>query len=192
MFRLFIYGTLRSDASAHHLLKGKFTQMTPARVAGKLYLRSFDNLPFITVPGKFILARGSRDYTKDFSAQSKVEVPTSYPETPPSAFVHGELYEFADYKTVMSFIDLYEDYTPGHESEYDRVLYPVIPDGSEDYLTCWIYTIAGNHAEKEDVFVATGLYDDATMAPPEVDAGTSAEVDSETNNDEESSSESED
>lgn len=176
MFRIFIYGTLRSDASSHHLLKGKFAQVRPAKVSGKLYLREFDQIPFITVSGKYILARGSRDYGKDFAAQEKCTVPDDYLGIRSGEFVHGELYDIADFKTVMSYVDLYEDYSPGHESEYDRVLYPVYVDGDESPVPCWLYTIAGNHAEPEDLRILDGYYDDATMAPKE----STEESDSET------------
>lgn len=158
MFKVFIYGTLKSTGDAHHLLAGKFDEMKPAKLTGKLYLREEDGIPYITVPGRFILGRGSRDYGRDNTLLTKLEVPSDYSPHEEATFVHGELYFISDYQKLMEILDLFEDFSPGHESEYDRVLYPVSVDNGESYSLSWIYTIANNSAEKTDELVLEGLY----------------------------------
>ncbi len=158
IFKLFIYGTLKSDGPAHHLLRKVITSASKAEINGKLYIRQDDAIPYITVPGKFIQARGSHDYTRDAAMISKSAVPEGYAFQNAADVVHGELYEILDYKHAMSVVDLFEDYSPGYESEYDRVLYPVRREGTDTFELAWVYTIAGNHAEVEDERVADGVY----------------------------------
>lgn len=158
IFKLFVYGTLRSDMSEHHLLSGKFDALSPARVNAKLYARSEDGIPYITVPGKFIASRGSHDYTKDAAALSKFTVPEGYTPAETTGWVKGELYTISDYKQVMQIIDLFEDFSPGYESEYDRVMYPIQIEGKEEFEMAWVYVIANNHAEDEDIFIESGFY----------------------------------
>jgi gamma-glutamylcyclotransferase (GGCT)/AIG2-like uncharacterized protein YtfP len=158
IFKLFIYGTLRSDMTEHHLLAGKFDSMVPAKINARLYARSDDGIPYITVPGKFIALRGSHDYTKDAAALTKFPVQEGYEPNDSIGWVRGELYTLSDYKQVMQIIDLFEDFSPGYESEYDRVLYPVLPEGLEAFEMAWVYVIANNHAEEDDIFVESGFY----------------------------------
>ena len=158
IFKLFIYGTLRSDMSEHHLLSGKFDSMSPAKINARLYARIDDGIPYITVPGKFIAARGSHDYTKDAAALTKLEIPVDYKPSGTAGWVTGELYTLSDYKQVMQIIDLFEDFSPGYESEYDRVMYPVQIDGQDTYEMAWVYVIANNHAEEGDIFIESGFY----------------------------------
>ncbi len=158
IFKLFIYGTLRSDMSEHHLLSSKFDSMFPARVNARLYTRIEDGIPYITVPGKYIAARGSHDYTKDAAALTKFSIPEDYAPQLSAGWVKGELYTLSDYKQVMQIIDLFEDFSPGYESEYDRVMYPIQCEGQESYEMAWVYVIANNHAEEGDIFVESGFY----------------------------------
>jgi len=158
LFKLFIYGTLRSDMSEHHLLSGKFDSMSAARINAKLYTRIDDGIPYITVPGKFISTRGSHDYTKDAAALTKFQVSEGYKPSDSTGWVKGELYTLSDYKLVMSLIDLFEDFSPGYESEYDRVMYPIQIEGLDTYEMAWVYVIANNHAEEEDIFIESGFY----------------------------------
>ena len=72
--------------------------------------------------------------------------------------VEGELFELPDYTQIMQIIDLYEDFSPGYESEYDRVLYPVKKEQSDIFELAWVYVIANNHAEAEDKPIDTGIY----------------------------------
>lgn len=158
IFKLFIYGTLRSDGPEHHLLSGKFDSLAEAQINAKLYTRAEDRIPYITVPGKYILARGSHDYTKDAAMLSKVVVPEGYEPMKSIGFVKGELYTISDYKQIMQILDLFEDFSPGYDSEYDRVLYPVRTSADAPFELAWVYVIANNHAEEGDIFVDSGFY----------------------------------
>ncbi|HAC16158.1 MAG TPA: hypothetical protein DCE78_09495 [Bacteroidetes bacterium] len=158
IFKLFIYGTLRSDGPEFHLLSGTDATMSKAKINAKLYLRAEDNIPYITVPGKYILGRGSHDYTKDAALIGKLTVPEDYSVEPNAPMVEGELFELPGYKQIMQVVDLYEDFSPGYESEYDRVLYPVKREDSDTYELAWVYVIANNHAEPEDKQIESGIY----------------------------------
>lgn len=158
VFKLFIYGTLRSDGPEHHLLAGKYDTVVQAEINAKLYTRAEDNIPYITVPGKYILGRGSHDYTKDAAMLSKVEVPEGYEPMKSVGWVKGELYTLSDYKQLMQILDLYEDFSPGYDSEYDRVLYPVKSSTDESFELAWVYVIANNHAEEGDILIDSGFY----------------------------------
>jgi gamma-glutamylcyclotransferase (GGCT)/AIG2-like uncharacterized protein YtfP len=156
IFKLFIYGTLRSDGPEHHLLADKFDSMSVAEVNARLYTRVEDGIPYITVPGKFILGRGSHDYTKDASLLEKVVVPAEYTPNETAGWVKGELYTISNYKQLMQILDLFEDFSPGYESEYDRVLYPVRTH--EGVTLAWVYVIANNKAEDGDILIESGFY----------------------------------
>lgn len=158
IFKLFIYGTLRSDMPEHHLLSGKYDTMKPAKVNARLFARIEDGIPYITVPGKFISARGSHDYTKDAAALTKITVPDEYTPSEAAGWVTGELYTLSDFKQVMQIIDLFEDFSPGYESEYDRVMYPIQVEGQDNFEMAWVYVIANNHAEEGDIFIESGFY----------------------------------
>jgi hypothetical protein len=144
--------------SEHHLLSGKFDSMSAAKINAKLFTRIDDGIPYITVPGKFIAARGSHDYTKDAAALTKLIVPENYEPSGSAGWVKGELYTLSDYKQVMQIIDLFEDFSPGYESEYDRVMYPIQFEGQQNFEMAWVYVIANNHAEEGDIFIESGFY----------------------------------
>lgn len=132
--------------------------MVSAKINAKLYAREEDGIPYITVPGKYIATRGSHDYTKDAAALSKFTVPDDYKPSEATGWVRGELYTITDYKQLMQIIDLFEDFSPGYESEYDRVLYPVQIEGQVSFEMAWVYVIANNHAEEEDILIESGFY----------------------------------
>lgn len=158
IFRLFIYGTLKSNESEHHLLKNKYVSVKNAVVKGKLYLRSDDDVPYVTVAGKHILGRGSHDYLRDAALITKVTIPEDYKLLEDDTLVYGELFEFHEFNQLMQVIDLFEDFSPGYESDYDRVLYPVKTEDSDIFEPVWLYTIAGNHAEDDDILQSDGRY----------------------------------
>lgn len=159
LFKLFIYGTLKTTEAAHHLLKGKYISMRKAVVRGKMYLKEDEHIPYITVPGKYILGRGTRDYLRDAALISKVSIPDDFVISETDALVYGELFVFEEFEHLMQIIDLFEDYSPGYESDYDRVLYPVKADDSESFEVVWLYTIAGNHAEDGDKLQKNGIFE---------------------------------
>jgi gamma-glutamylcyclotransferase (GGCT)/AIG2-like uncharacterized protein YtfP len=158
IFKLFIYGTLKTSESEHHLLRGKYKSIKKAVVNGKMYLKQEDQIPYITVPGKFILGRGTHDYLRDAALINKVSIPDGFSVNITESIVHGELFEFDEFEQLMQIIDLFEDFSPGYESDYDRVLYPVKVEDSQDYEIVWLYTIAGNHAEDGDKQLKDGVY----------------------------------
>jgi gamma-glutamylcyclotransferase (GGCT)/AIG2-like uncharacterized protein YtfP len=161
-FKLFIYGTLKTTEMEHHLLKGKYRSMRKAVAKGKMYLREDDQIPYITVPGKYILGRGTRDYLRDAALISKVHIPDDFIVVETDSLIQGELFEFDEFEQLMQIIDLFEDYSPGYESDYDRVLFPVKPDDSESFEPVWLYTIAGNHAEDGDKLQKNGIFEGPT------------------------------
>jgi gamma-glutamylcyclotransferase (GGCT)/AIG2-like uncharacterized protein YtfP len=159
IFKLFIYGTLKSTQSEHHLLKGKYLSMKKAVVVGKMYLKQEEQIPYITVAGKFILGRGTHDYLRDAALIGKVSIPEDFSVNETDLMVHGELYEFDEFEQLMQIIDLFEDYSPGYESDYDRVLYPVKSEDNQNFEPVWLYTIAGNHAEDGDKLQKNGIFE---------------------------------
>lgn len=137
VFRLFVYGTLKEGGEHHHLLSGEHTQKDDAQVAATRYSME-DGIPYITVPKESILLKGSIHPMADAKKATSIQVAPIESET----WVDGELYVLTDPEERVPLLDLLEDFEPGGDSEYDRVLLPV--KTKDGWIPAWTYIIHNN------------------------------------------------
>ncbi len=80
---------------------------------------------------------GTMDYLSDALTQQRDFF--SDPRTSPSGWdtIHGELMTFGDPKERLVALDALEDYTPGEEGLYERVLIPV--EVASEVVLAWAY-----------------------------------------------------
>lgn len=134
--RVFVYGTLKSGESNHaHYCEGAL-KVEASTTRGKLY-----NLPYgfpgLCVPEDAIIAAGTTDYLADADLQSSTVAKSDAPAA--MDVVHGEVLTFEDALTRLPAFDALEGYTPGANSLYRRVLYPVEVGGAN--ILAWLYHI---------------------------------------------------
>lgn len=136
-FRLFVYGTLTQSGDSHHLLKGAVGVGSRTRTPGRCY-HFDDGIPYLTVPDSLVLLVGTKEPLADAKRAAKVDPVVAESDE----WVEGELYRIADPDVQVRYLDLFEDFEPGSESTYDRVLIPVQCDGA--WTTAWAYIIHKN------------------------------------------------
>lgn len=133
---VFVYGTLMRGEPNHSLIEGRYSQVRPATVAGRLSMGP--GFPFMNIPQEHILAHGTVQLEADAEAcgQSCSIEPASGPGT-----VEGELYTFDRFgRDVLERLDQLEGFHPQHRdrSLYLRVLTEVTcDDGTQE--TAWVY-----------------------------------------------------
>ena len=145
--RLFVYGTLKSGFCNHERYCANVSQISPAWLCGKLF-KLTTQIPMMTIPAGNILARGTENPAKDIETQEYFESllrngrSKGYaPGAVPHGRVQGQLLTFGDPLSRLPFIDSLEEFNPGKQSTYARVL--VHANLSGDRQTCaWTY-IAG-------------------------------------------------
>ena len=122
MLRVFVYGTLKHSYWNHDKYMSGSTAMEPATILGRLHIRH-TGTPILEIPAENILARGSQHYNADAETQRRFS--GQAPDLTPGdkwVRVHGELYTYNDPETRLPKLDELEEYFPGRESLYDRVL----------------------------------------------------------------------
>ncbi len=122
MLRVFVYGTLKHGYWNHDSRMSGSAAMEPATILGRLHIRH-TGTPILEIPSENILARGSEHYNADAEAQRRFA--GQAPDLTPNdkwIRVHGELYTYSDPEVRLPRLDELEEYTPGRESLYDRIL----------------------------------------------------------------------
>lgn len=137
VFRLFVYGTLKEGGEHHHLISGQHTHKEDAQVAAEHHVME-DGIPYIVVPPNSILLKGTIHPMAD--AKNATSIPAEAIES--DSWVDGELYILSDPEERVPLLDLLEDFEPGGESEYDRVLLPV--KTKDGWVPAWTYIIHNN------------------------------------------------
>lgn len=138
LFRLFVYGTLKSGFSNHDRFCSNARSITTAAAYGSLYDLPYGFPAFLT-PSENILSLGSADIDHDLTIQYgswNLE-----PNIKLSKVVHGELITFKNAEKFIPSIDYLEGFRPGGDSMYDRVLIPIQQDGV--WLSAWTYKYNG-------------------------------------------------
>jgi len=136
-FRLFVYGTLMEDGEHHHLIAGHHTQKEDADVvATKQFME--DDIPYIVVPQDSILLKGTIHAMADAKKAASIQAEPRESDE----WVSGELYTLSNPEERVPLLDLLEDFEPGGESEYDRVLLPV--KTKLGWIPAWTYIIHNN------------------------------------------------
>ena len=145
MLRLFVYGTLKSGQSRHHLLAERAERIEPAQVWGQLYHLPA-GYPMLVVPSQSVLATGTSDAYADLMVQN--EFATSRELHPRFAAsdgnewgpTEGEVISLAEI-SLLSAIDRYEGFAPGGPSLYARVL---VSTWGPSTSPAWTYVTAGD------------------------------------------------
>lgn len=123
--RLFVYGTLKKGGRYHDRYCAGARDIVPAAVWGRLFHLPA-GYPALEVPAAAILVRGSEDILGD-ARHSQGE--GAYPLARPDGdwdLVHGELMTLTDPVRDLPPIDGLEDFRPGGNGLYERVLVPVL------------------------------------------------------------------
>ncbi len=145
MLRVFVYGTLKHGYWNHDRHMQGAVSSDPATVLGRLHVRS-TGTPILEIPGEHVLATGTRHHAADAEAQRRFA--GQAPEIRPHdkwVRVHGEVYTFNDTETRLAALDQLEEFVPGGESLYDRVLTWCGKNGA----VAWTYVIP-SHRTADD------------------------------------------
>jgi len=140
--RIFVYGTLKQGHANHDPYMTGYRSISPARVFGRLYLTPH-GFPALEIPLSNIITTGTNNSQRDleiqmrFSSSRAADRPVPEPEPP--GLVRGELYSFED-PGILPRLDRLEDFNPGGQSLYLRVLAPAYaPPGA---LPAWMYVVS--------------------------------------------------
>jgi gamma-glutamylcyclotransferase (GGCT)/AIG2-like uncharacterized protein YtfP len=147
--RLFVYGTLKRGQRNHARFLSGVRQIEPAAVVGRLYQLPV-GYPMLAVPPESILAIGTADYPADEQLELRLceTAPQRLEAASPSqsdaatqwCIVQGEVITFDDPAARLPKLDRLEQFVPGGESFYDRVLIrPLAPLSG----VLWTYVASG-------------------------------------------------
>ncbi|MEM5786596.1 MAG: gamma-glutamylcyclotransferase [Syntrophobacteraceae bacterium] len=155
ILRIFAYGTLKKGFANHDSYCSGVLRIEPAYVTGRLFQLT-PGIPAMAVPRVAVLAIGSENAGRDLSVQNGVreagsgagQVAGVAEESRAGKGVwreiRGELLHFGDPLSRIPLLDSLEEYRPGEDSVYVRVLVRVrLEDGSS--TAAWTY-IAGPSA----------------------------------------------
>lgn len=126
---VFVYGTLKRGQRNHARYTAGARSIEPCAVVGRLW-RRHTGTPILELPPDVALAPGTGDYAADLATQRRFASPRSPHATnvrlPRFVHVRGELCLFDDAESALRHLDELEEFVPGAESLYDRVLAPII------------------------------------------------------------------
>jgi gamma-glutamylcyclotransferase (GGCT)/AIG2-like uncharacterized protein YtfP len=148
--RLFVYGTLKRGFENHRKLCQGVRSVEAAAIRGKLYALPA-GYPALVIPKAAILSLGTADAAADVAAQLRLQAevaaaPRSADD--PAAFmpgmdrVHGEILTFDNGPSRLAKFDQLEDFCPGRQSAYLRVLAQVFRGRAQDPVVTWMYVVS--------------------------------------------------
>ena len=154
ILRVFVYGTLKRGGRFHADFCGGALSIEEAQVRGRL--DATGPYPVLTVPESDVLARGTGDPLADVATQDRIAAFAGASDLlPPEAMesaatgqrpahaewdlVPGELMTFDDPAARLPAFDRLEDFNPGGESLYLRVLAPIRVIESGEVEVGWIW-----------------------------------------------------
>lgn len=140
--RVFVYGTLKRGGWGYTQYGHGHIRQEAAAVVGRVVDRP-EGYPALFVPPESVVAWASDDLLAD-AALSGAFAPVPLPHrmqdlpvpAPPWRWVRGEMLEYPD-GGRLTFLDDFEEFTPGEPSLYCRVLAPVLVNGS--VTAAWMY-----------------------------------------------------
>lgn len=140
---VFVYGTLKRGYWNHDRCMKSFVSVEPATIVGRIHLRH-TRTPILEIPPPHVLAFGTTDCSADLRTQERLAVRAAISVHADERWlnVHGELYAFDDAATRVPLLDELEEYVPGADSLYDRVLAPV---SSASARAAWVYVVPARH-----------------------------------------------
>ena len=124
--RLFVYGTLKSGQRNHGRFCRGVLLVEPAQVLGRLYQLPV-GYPMLVVPVSHVVAKGTADYVHDeqleLSLCRESFLPSqAVPRGGDWERIEGEILTFDDAAIRLPKLDRLEQFVPGGECFYDRVL----------------------------------------------------------------------
>jgi gamma-glutamylcyclotransferase (GGCT)/AIG2-like uncharacterized protein YtfP len=136
MIQIFVYGTLKRGYWNHASFCAHAQHIEPATVWGRLYDLDY-GFPGLQTPDSTILAQGTNDPLADANLQARLK-PLHF-ERPVGDWdlVHGELVTLSDPIHDLPPIDQLEDFRPGEQCLYQRVLTASRTDNKE--VPVWLY-----------------------------------------------------
>lgn len=152
--RLFVYGTLKTGFAGHDRYCRGALRVEPAWLPGRLFKLS-PRVPIAVLPDDAILAVGSSDIPADLKIQERFQSERAESEAEEGACstggwarMEGELLVFNDPEARLPRLDRFEEFYPGGESTYKRVLVRITLHSG---LKCvaWTYVAAVDTAGLE-------------------------------------------
>lgn len=142
VFRVFVYGTLKSGYWNHEPYCSGALDIQPAHVRGRLYIRH-SGTPILAIDRADIVSPASQSYQDDVSPSANDSQASPSGEVSIGeefALVSGELITFRSDPQRLVRLDELEEFSPQQEKEnlYERVL--VRPSLHPDVLS-WVYII---------------------------------------------------
>lgn len=123
-FRLFVYGTLKQGQRNFPHYCGGVLAVQPACVLGRLYDLPY-GYPMLEIPPQHVLAVGTGDYEHDAALAARLAGSTLSPPAPVTGdweMIFGEVQTFDDPAARLPRLDVLENFRPGGESLYHRVV----------------------------------------------------------------------
>jgi gamma-glutamylcyclotransferase (GGCT)/AIG2-like uncharacterized protein YtfP len=157
---VFVYGSLLEGVeSLAHFCRGA-SAMHEAWAWGRLYLWA-PNIPILEVPDGRILLRGSDDLPGDLRRSEAWArgAPESLSVDPPSSRgwrrIRGQVITFPDAERRLTILDAYEGFRPRTPAHYERVLIPVLVEGTtwedEHVRAAWVYVLPEGEDPPDDL-----------------------------------------
>ena len=148
--RLFVYGTLKRGFENHRKLCQGVRSVEAAEIRGKLYVLPA-GYPALVIPKAAILSLGTADAAADVASQFRLQGevnagprsaddPAGY--VPGLDRVQGEILIFDDGALRLPKFDHLENFRPGRQSAYLRVLAQVFARRSQDPVVSWVYVMS--------------------------------------------------
>ncbi len=133
---IFLYGTLRPEASHHHLVAPWVIDSVPAEIWGRLY-HVPAGYPSVEIPEEFMVAVGTANPEDDARAADRLPVPEGALPEGDWDWVQGDVVTLSAPSVSIPPLDDYEGFRPGRPSLYRRVLAPVLV--AEETTLAWVY-----------------------------------------------------
>jgi gamma-glutamylcyclotransferase (GGCT)/AIG2-like uncharacterized protein YtfP len=162
-FRLFAYGTLKHDASAHARYCATALRWTRATTRGRLYEHE-EGYPVLIVPRSAVYALGTRDASADARAtlahaRASILRPDALARTQQlSSSVHGEVLIFETRRLPLAELDEYEGYRPDQPSMFVRALVDVAILQCGTISKAWTYVAGAVMPRRALAALPTGVW----------------------------------
>lgn len=135
---LFLYGTLRHGGERHDLVAPYLVATAAARVWGRLYQVDGEDYPALEAPDTLVLATGTAIPHADTTTAHEYPVSECTTVSGDWDWVSGDLVTLKNPAFCLPLLDDYEEFRPGGNSLYQRVLMAVqFQDG---VAAAWTYT----------------------------------------------------
>lgn len=118
---LFVYGTLKRGCSNHAPYCSSAVRIEPAEIWGRLYHLPA-GYPALEVADSSIFETGTQDPAADAKIQARYAPGSCARPDPEWDTIRGEIVTLSDPAQELPPIDLLEDFFPGRDSLYQRVL----------------------------------------------------------------------